>query len=101
MLFFQPHLGLLKNKNISQQLISNGLKPSTPVAVIENGTRIDQRVVTGTIDQLSNLVERYQLKAPALIIVGDVVKLQTKLNWFKPLKERREPLNTASNELAD
>ena len=51
-----------------------------PVAIVENGTAINQRVVDGQLSQLGELAE--QMASPALIIVGRVVGLRGKLNWF-------------------
>ncbi len=52
-----------------------------PVALVENGTSIKQRVVSGELSQLSELAQ--QVAGPALIIVGSVVALRDRLNWFK------------------
>ncbi|MFT6733776.1 MAG: uroporphyrin-III C-methyltransferase/precorrin-2 dehydrogenase/sirohydrochlorin ferrochelatase [Polaribacter sp.] len=76
------YMGLLKNKTLSEQLITNGLSSSTPVAVIENGTRVDQRVFTGSIEKLTSVVEKNSIKSPAIIIVGEVVTLHESLSWF-------------------
>jgi uroporphyrin-III C-methyltransferase/precorrin-2 dehydrogenase/sirohydrochlorin ferrochelatase len=51
-----------------------------PVALVENGTSIKQRVVSGVLTRLSELAQ--QVESPALIIVGRVVELRDKLNWF-------------------
>ena len=51
-----------------------------PAAIVENGTTITQKVVTGTLEQLDILAK--QMASPALIIVGRVVGLRDKLNWF-------------------
>ena len=51
-----------------------------PAAIVENGTAITQKVVTGTLEQLDILAQ--QMASPALIIVGRVVGLRDKLNWF-------------------
>jgi len=53
-----------------------------PAAIIENGTRKDQRVVVGTLHTLANKAAEAKIKSPALIIVGSVVTLQDKLSWF-------------------
>lgn len=81
------YMGLMKNKQISHSLISNGLNPLTPVAVIENGTRNNQRVFTATISQLCELVKSNKLQMPALIIVGEVVALSKQLAWFCPTQQ--------------
>ncbi|SQB37054.1 siroheme synthase [Citrobacter koseri] len=51
-----------------------------PVALVENGTAVKQRVVSGVLAQLGELAK--QVESPALIIVGRVVALRDKLNWF-------------------
>ncbi len=76
------YMGLLRNKVISDSLVANGLSPKTPVAVIENGTRREQRVFIGQLDQLSELVEKNEIQMPALILVGEVVTLSKQLAWF-------------------
>jgi uroporphyrin-III C-methyltransferase/precorrin-2 dehydrogenase/sirohydrochlorin ferrochelatase len=54
----------------------------TPIAIIENGTRPDQRVITGTLAGMAALVEQYQVQSPALLVIGEVVALQAKLAWY-------------------
>jgi len=76
------YMGLMKSAHIQQQLISAGRSADTPVAIVENGSRSDQRVVTGSLQQLAMLIEQHQLQSPALLIIGDVVKLQQDLHWF-------------------
>jgi uroporphyrin-III C-methyltransferase/precorrin-2 dehydrogenase/sirohydrochlorin ferrochelatase len=51
---------------------------------VQQGTLASQRVVTGTLASLPGRVEKANLHAPTLIIVGNVVRLRDKLNWFKP-----------------
>ena len=72
----------MKVEHIQQQLLAAGRGADIPVAVIENGTRADQRVFTGKLSQLASLVTEYQVQSPALLIIGEVVALQQKLNWF-------------------
>jgi len=81
------YMGLLRNKVISDSLVANGLNSTTPVAVIENGTRNDQRVLIGQIDRLTELVEENEIQMPALILVGEVVSLSKQLAWFKSNEE--------------
>jgi len=76
------YMGLLRNKVISESLIKHGLPAKTPVAVVENGTRKEQRVLIGKIENLSELVEKNSIQMPALIIVGEVVSLASELSWF-------------------
>ncbi|MGH8485672.1 MAG: hypothetical protein ACRESP_14845 [Pseudomonas sp.] len=59
------YMGLMKVEHIQQQLLAAGRAADIPVAVIENGTRADQRVFTGQLNQLANLVAEHQVPSPA------------------------------------
>jgi len=76
------YMGLMKAEHIQQQLQQAGRAASTPVAIIENGTRPEQRVITGQLQHLAQLVSEHQVQSPALLIVGEVVALQHQLQWF-------------------
>lgn len=76
-------MGVTRLPQISQLLITNGMAPTTPVAVIRRATTGQQKSVFGTLETISAVVEEAKLKAPALIVVGDVVQLRDKLNWFE------------------
>lgn len=78
------YMGLNNVGLISKELIAHGMPPSTPAALIEKGTRPDQKVIIGNLDNLEKRVEEEQARAPTLIIVGGVVSLHHKLNWFHP-----------------
>jgi siroheme synthase len=54
-----------------------------PIAVIESGTTNAQKVVQGNIENILSKVQRSKIKSPALIIIGEVVKLRSQLKWFK------------------
>ncbi len=90
------YMGLMKNQLISDSLIHHGVKFDMPIAVIENGTRPEQRVVTGILSELSELVDAHQLQSPSLIIVGEVAALANELAWFGEPQERNE--NVAKSE---
>jgi uroporphyrin-III C-methyltransferase len=73
-------MGLHNLPAIVANLLAHGRTPQTPVAVIQQGTTERQKTVIGS---LADIVEKSAaLKAPALIVVGDVVRLSEKLNWF-------------------
>lgn len=76
------YMGLMKSAHIQQQLINAGRDATTPVAIIENGSRREQRIVTGTLENLAQLIEQHQLSSPALLVIGEVVRLQQDLHWF-------------------
>lgn len=69
------YMGLSTAGAIADGLIAHGKRPDTPAAVVENGTRPNQRVVTGTLAELGQLVAQAALSGPALIVVGDVAAL--------------------------
>jgi uroporphyrin-III C-methyltransferase/precorrin-2 dehydrogenase/sirohydrochlorin ferrochelatase len=83
------YMGLTSLDAITDGFLGHGADPSTPAAVIENGTRAGQRVITGTLQSLPGKVQQAGVRSPALIIVGSVVKLREKLSWFanKPKDE--------------
>ncbi len=74
------YMGLKQSGYIAQQLMSNGIDQQMPCAIIENGTRREQRVLTGKLSELSELAT--QAVSPALIVVGSVTSLHNKLKWF-------------------
>lgn len=74
------YMGLNQAATIQEKLIEFGMQPDMSVALVENGTSVKQRVVNGVLSQLGELAQ--QVESPALIIVGRVVGLRDKLNWF-------------------
>ena len=78
------YMGLGGLAEICRNMIAHGQSPDLPAAVIQQGTTQKQKVVTGTLATLNNLVVAAKLKSPCLIIVGEVVKLREKLAWFEP-----------------
>ena len=76
------YMGLHTIPVLSRELIAHGLSKDTPVALVQQGTTRDQRVFIETLETMPDLPEREQLKAPTIIIVGEVVQLQEKLSWF-------------------
>jgi uroporphyrin-III C-methyltransferase/precorrin-2 dehydrogenase/sirohydrochlorin ferrochelatase len=77
------YMGLVGLPSICQQLIAHGRAASTPAALIQQGTTRNQRVFTGTLETLPQLVAEHEVKAPTLVIVGEVVQLRDKLAWFE------------------
>ncbi len=77
------YMGLVGLPEICQKLIQHGRSPDTPIALIEKGTTDEQRVLTSTIAKMPSDIADKDIHAPTLIIVGDVVKLQSKLSWFR------------------
>ncbi|PLS08605.1 uroporphyrinogen-III C-methyltransferase [Neobacillus cucumis] len=73
------YMGIGNLSFLSQQLINHGKNGDTPVAVIEQGTRIEQRTVTGTLNTITSVVEREGVQNPAMIVVGEVVRFRERL----------------------
>jgi uroporphyrin-III C-methyltransferase/precorrin-2 dehydrogenase/sirohydrochlorin ferrochelatase len=79
------YMGLVGLNQICEKLIEHGVPATMPAAVVQQGTTQRQKVVSATLQDLAEKVEAAQLKPPSLIIVGEVVQLREKLNWFNVL----------------
>lgn len=77
------YMGLGALSAIAQQLVQHGMAADTPAAIVERGTTPAQRVITGTLATLPELARSAALQSPSLIIVGHVVALHARLQWFK------------------
>jgi uroporphyrinogen III methyltransferase/synthase len=74
----------VKNINqVCQKLIENGRAPDTPVAIIRWGTRADQTTLTGDLSSIPDIVRENEIKPPAVMVVGDVVRLRDTLKWYE------------------
>ena len=80
------YMGLQGLEMLCGKLIEHGLPDSTPAAIVQQGTTQNQRVITGTLATLPGIAQIEKPQAPTLIIVGGVVTLREKLNWFNPNK---------------
>jgi uroporphyrin-III C-methyltransferase/precorrin-2 dehydrogenase/sirohydrochlorin ferrochelatase len=78
------YMGLIGVDILCRELVAHGLPAATPAALVEQGTTPQQRVLTGTLDTLPAIVHRSGVRAPTLIIIGEVVKLRERLKWFEP-----------------
>jgi uroporphyrin-III C-methyltransferase/precorrin-2 dehydrogenase/sirohydrochlorin ferrochelatase len=78
------YMGLHGVDIICRELVNHGLAATMPAALVQQGTTRYQRVLTGTLETLPAIVKEAHVKAPTLIIVGDVVQLHEKLSWFHP-----------------
>lgn len=89
-------MGLKNLPKITVELRDHGLAPETPVAVIRWGTTQEQEVVTGT---LADIVDKTaHVKSPVVIVVGKVVELNRRLNWFAPVTESSSKLREPCQE---
>ena len=76
------YMGLTGISYISQELMAHGMSGDTPIALIEKGTLPEQKVYTSTLAEISEVIANNSISAPTLTIVGDVVRLHKKLNWY-------------------
>ncbi len=78
------YMGLAGLERVSRELIAHGLSPHAPAAIIQKGTTAAQRFVAGTLAALPGLAAAARLRAPTLIVIGKVVRLQRLLGRFMP-----------------
>ncbi len=76
-------MGVKNLGDIARDLIESGRSTETPVAVVRWGSYDGQQTVVGTLATIAELAERQSLRAPAVIVVGEVVKLRERLKWFE------------------
>ncbi len=95
-------MGLKNLPNIVANLMANGKDPETPVGVLQEGTTARQRVATGRLCDIVEIVKREGIKTPAITVVGDVVGLRSVLDWYgkKPLSGKRV-IVTGSRSMVD
>lgn len=88
----QPHqtiavyMGVKGLDLLAGQLVEHGMPGDTPVAVVEQGTTPEQEVYIATLDTLSALMQDNDIRPPSMVIIGDVVRLHEKLDWYNPVK---------------
>jgi uroporphyrinogen III methyltransferase/synthase len=75
-------MGLKNLPEVVEELVKNKREPSTPVAVIAHGTTSRQQCVTGTLENIAERVNAEGIEPPAIIVVGEVVRLRYHLQWF-------------------
>jgi uroporphyrinogen-III C-methyltransferase (EC 2.1.1.107) len=76
------YMGVSQLEPFQQRLLAHGRAASTPFALVENGSRPGQRVVTGTLGQLARRAVEHAVQSPALLILGEVAALAESLAWF-------------------
>jgi len=81
------YMGLMSLPHICRELQAHGMPADLPAALVQKGTTPQQKVYTGTLSTLPGIAEKYKPKPPTLIIVGEVVELRDKLNWYKSDEE--------------
>jgi uroporphyrinogen III methyltransferase / synthase len=103
-------MGLKRLRELTETLVARGMSPKTPIAIVHRGTTCGQQSVEGTLGTIADIVHKQKISAPAITIIGDVVKLREKLNWFerRPLfgqrivvTRTREQASQLSKQLSD
>jgi uroporphyrinogen III methyltransferase/synthase len=78
-------MGVGNLTRIARELMKNGRPPETPVALIRWGTLPEQETILGKLSNIGEIAQSRKLKPPVIILVGEVVALREKLNWFETL----------------
>ena len=103
-------MGLKRLRELTETLIARGLPPETPVAIVRHGTTGSQQSIEGTLATIAAIAAEKKITAPAITVIGNVVKLRPKLNWFeqRPLfgqrvvvTRTREQASQLSKQLLD
>jgi uroporphyrin-III C-methyltransferase/precorrin-2 dehydrogenase/sirohydrochlorin ferrochelatase len=86
------YMAVRRFPDIQRKLIQFGRSPGTPIAVIENGTGDNQRIIHGCLEELVDLGARHEVVAPSILIIGEVAEFGVGLEWFegRPAPQRLE-----------
>ena len=76
-------MGLKRLPELTETLIHRGMAAETPVAIVHQGTTGQQQSIEGTLANIAKVAAEQKISAPAITIIGDVVKLRSKLNWYE------------------
>jgi len=76
------YMGVAGLEQLRERLLAAGRDPATPFALVENGSRPEQRVVAGTLADLPETARAHAVASPALLILGEVAALAGQLHWF-------------------
>ena len=96
-------MGVGNLTQIAESLMAHGRSPDTPVAVIRRGTVAEQRTVVGSLGNIARMAKEGNIKPPAIIVVGDVVRMRKVLNWFekRPLFGKRIVVTRAREQSSE
>ena len=95
------YMGASRIESICNELVECGMDPSTPSAVIENGTLPKQRTITGRLDRIAQEFKAMDFHAPAIIMISPTVAMRDQLSWFenKPLFAKRIVISGGRKQL--
>ena len=93
------YMGVKNLPYICSMLRKYGKKKETPVALVHWGTTQTQQTVTGTLETITDDVRKAEIQNPSMIIVGEVVNLRSKLNWFEKMSLDKQTTKTIVSAL--
>ncbi len=94
------YMGLHGVDILCKELTAHGMPSSMPIALVQKGTTPEQKIFTGTLETMPDIVHNADIKPPTLIIVGKVVKLHEKLKWFDPQHHEQKPFSSVGGGIA-
>ncbi len=95
------YMGVGKLDELTHQLLAHGRAPDTPFALIENGSLSTQRTLTGALNDLPALAKRHAIRAPAMLILGEVAALADASHWYGELLGAPPHHSVTAHALAD
>ena len=94
------YMGVAGLARVQERLLAHGLPAATPFALVENGSRPEQRVIVGQVDDLARLAAAHAVQAPALLVIGEVAAFATRLHWFGRAPLTADAAGCASHAVA-
>jgi uroporphyrinogen III methyltransferase / synthase len=96
-------MGIFSIRDIAAEIMRHGRSGETPAVAVRWGTRPDQQTVTATLATIADRIEQADLKPPATVIIGEVVALREKIDWFEklPLFGRKVVVTRAADQAAE
>ena len=96
-------MGIASIREIARSIVAHGRSADTPAIAVRWGTRPDQETVAATLGTIADRIEQTQLKPPATVIIGEVVALHDRFNWFErlPLFGRKIVVTRSSGQAAE
>jgi len=96
-------MGLTSIRDIATEIVAHGRSANTPAMAVRWGTRPDQQTIAATLATIADRIDETHLKPPATVIVGEVVRLREKLNWYEhlPLFGQKILITRARDQAAD
>ena len=81
------YMGLRNLEALTSEFIARGASADLPAAIVDNATRVNQRVIVGTLGNLAAKARAAELRGPSIVVIGTVVTLREKLDWYAPVRK--------------